>query len=585
MRADQEPFSKYNWISSQCWEEFVRQKSTQEFQKLSENNREMCKRNDNPHRLGSRGYDVKKRVWKKKLKENSADLAPILDIKDQRCQFYVLGRMRTTPDGTLEAPPKTQALIQTIKDTQQKVDSGDLEVSGSSDVLTLSLGNPEPTGRTRGLGAHVTRKQGLNILRAPRKTGFNQADMKVFAEEIQRQCYAKVREEMKEQMFEQLRDMRAELLAELKMQQAAPDQNSPGLRRSSHHSNAVATNPLDSIQVISPCYLTCKIGEEHIKMANARVWPRKTDELIHCVPLLEDHMKVQVDSAVHEMYLKFPLPTKINKDFVKIEDTLGSFIQWPKDSIVLDEYIDQDDSMPESVSNEVAEFMHRKMLISKKSLANVGPEFRAIHERVMREPPDKNEFLLKIKEGDLQPQSLINLAFDDLKDLAKQDKLDVSIISIWVIFLKRHVTDLGREADVGFLNPSMISQLLFDTDKVAASSYLLDSFKNMQEKKFILAPYIQGYDCNGHWLLLIFVLRDNMVYVIDSLPPKELDYDIMWHFKDIFESYVEAGGVHKEGSKECEWKYIKCDLPTKKYTSTQLHAITKQWCKFFLDNY
>ena len=90
--------------------------------------------------------------------------------------------------------------------------------------------------------------------------------------------------------------------------------------------------------------------------------------------------------------------------------------------------------MPESVSNEVAESMHREMLISKKSLANVGPEFRAIHERVMREPLDKNEFLLEIKEGVLQPQStLINLAFDDLKDLAKQDKLDVSIISIWIM--------------------------------------------------------------------------------------------------------------------------------------------------------
>ncbi|KAF3341362.1 sucrose-phosphatase [Carex littledalei] len=30
---------------------------------------------------------------------------------------------------------------------------------------------------------------------------------------------------------------------------------------------------------------------------------------------------------------------------------------------------------------------------------------------------------------------------------------------------------------------------------------------------------------------------------------------------------------------------VMCDLPTKKYTPTQLHAITKQWCTFFLDNY
>ncbi|XP_078156778.1 uncharacterized protein LOC144552665 [Carex rostrata] len=340
MRAGVLPFSKYTWINSEIWEEFVRQKSTPEFEKLSETNRELCKKNDNPHRLGSRGYDVKKRVWKKKIKEKSEDVTPILDIKDPRCQFYVLGRMVKKPNGTLEAPPKTQALIDTIKDNQQKVDSGEIEASGSSDVLTLSLGNPEHSGRTRGLGAHVTWKQGLNAPRAPRKRGVNQADMKAFAEEIKRQCYADMREEMKEQMKEQLleqvRDMRVSLLAELKVQQAEPDQYSPGFRRSSQHSNIV-TSPLDSIQVISPCYLTCKVGEEHIKMANAMVWPRKNDEQIHCVPLLEDHMKVQVDSAVDDIYLKFPLPTKINKDFVKIEDTLGSFIQWPKDSIILDE--------------------------------------------------------------------------------------------------------------------------------------------------------------------------------------------------------------------------------------------------------
>ena len=90
--------------------------------------------------------------------------------------------------------------------------------------------------------------------------------------------------------------------------------------------------------------------------------------------------------------------------------------------------------MPEWASNEVTKSMHRKALIPNKLLAKVGPEFRAIHERVMREPPNKNGFLLPIKENVLLPQAtLINLGFNDLTDLAKQDMLDVSIISIWVM--------------------------------------------------------------------------------------------------------------------------------------------------------
>ena len=34
IRKDKDPFSKYSWISSEVWKEFVRQKSTPEFQVL-----------------------------------------------------------------------------------------------------------------------------------------------------------------------------------------------------------------------------------------------------------------------------------------------------------------------------------------------------------------------------------------------------------------------------------------------------------------------------------------------------------------------------------------------------------------------
>ena len=59
-------------------------------------------------------------------------------------------------------------------------------------------------------------------------------------------------------------------------------------------------------------------------------------------------------------------------------------------------------------------------------------------------------------------------------------------------YLKRLATDLGREVDIGFLDPSRISSSLFNSaQKEAASSYLLESLNNMQDKKFILGPYFQ----------------------------------------------------------------------------------------------
>ncbi|KAI5312763.1 hypothetical protein L3X38_041937 [Prunus dulcis] len=61
--------------------------------------------------------------------------------------------------------PKVAEKEKLIDDLKKQVSEGTLIVSGSNDVLTLALGNPEHGGRVRGVGAGVSPTQFFNLLR------------------------------------------------------------------------------------------------------------------------------------------------------------------------------------------------------------------------------------------------------------------------------------------------------------------------------------------------------------------------------------------------------------------------------------
>jgi len=64
-----------NWQNSEhptqqpYWEDFVSSKNSEEARKISKVNTLNSRRNDNPHRTGSRGYMKKVPKWEKKLQE------------------------------------------------------------------------------------------------------------------------------------------------------------------------------------------------------------------------------------------------------------------------------------------------------------------------------------------------------------------------------------------------------------------------------------------------------------------------------------------------------------------------------------
>ncbi|XP_040361895.1 uncharacterized protein LOC121049266 [Rosa chinensis] len=59
--------------------------------------------------------------------------------------------------------PLVEEKAKEIADLKKKEAEGELSTSGSDDVLTLALGNPEHTGIIRGVGANVRQAAYFNL--------------------------------------------------------------------------------------------------------------------------------------------------------------------------------------------------------------------------------------------------------------------------------------------------------------------------------------------------------------------------------------------------------------------------------------
>ena len=130
---------------------------------------------------------------------------------------------------------------------EQEVSSGARTVERQNDSLAAALGNPEHTGRVRGVRAYrgwkdVFRVEGEKSRRKPRA--------RVDKDEI----VAQVRAEVSKEYDAKLAEMESRLLnrfSSLAQQSEQPPPISPGVRRSSQASGTWALDDLENLKVIT----------------------------------------------------------------------------------------------------------------------------------------------------------------------------------------------------------------------------------------------------------------------------------------------------------------------------------------------
>ena len=120
----------------------------------------MAKKNVHPHRLGTGGYYGKEELFRKMEEEAKAAGTYTMEGISERGRNWVLAREKGAAKQLKFNNPETERVAMNIKKYAEDRQKGLFTPSRERDDLSLGLGNPEHTGRVRGVGKTMTWKEG-----------------------------------------------------------------------------------------------------------------------------------------------------------------------------------------------------------------------------------------------------------------------------------------------------------------------------------------------------------------------------------------------------------------------------------------
>jgi hypothetical protein len=131
----------------------VAEKTSLEALALSARNSEQTKKNQHHPHLGPSGYAGKQELFRKMDEEAKA--SRILQVKKlkPRLRNWIYARSVDSSGSSLKfAKPETKEAVSRILKYAEDKKNGTFTPSRERDKVSLALGNPEHTGRTRGIG-------------------------------------------------------------------------------------------------------------------------------------------------------------------------------------------------------------------------------------------------------------------------------------------------------------------------------------------------------------------------------------------------------------------------------------------------
>ncbi|XP_056699858.1 uncharacterized protein [Spinacia oleracea] len=312
-------------------------------------------------------------------------------------------------------------------------------------------------------------------------------------------------------------------------------------------------------------------------------------ELVHGVPLLEDHVKNLIDQP--------PPPKEIRNNLMegkKLVDT-GSAVE----------------SRFNNNEEELAPF-----LIGKDMFLALPNSCKQLYNLYKNRDVD---FSVDVDfEEDIlyYPDKVSFTAYvfgDDLKKLLNMEYIRTSCVDIWIRFLQNEITKNKLQEEVGFFCPHKLG--LVKLRPSIHTKYVNHSITKQSTKKYILAPVRQD---KYHWMLVVICLERGEAFFFDSMADGSLENS---HTKgSLSVAYRTLMNMYKGSRKtNLTWKVVKCprsqqvglvesgyyvmkymdqivSLVSKKerdfqknfnleaYTQEIIDDVRERWCRFFIDN-
>ncbi|KAL6532811.1 hypothetical protein OROGR_013771 [Orobanche gracilis] len=480
---DMSPCEKYN-ISETDWDEFkkirldssweVKRKKAQDIQKL----------NTAPHIMSRGGYDwLEEKIIEKKLKQRQVEAKQsgndtIVDPPSPptRHQKYKLGRIKKSGEMTSDAACE---IAKRIDELEEQYSHGSFVNEGRKDILSVAVGRPEHPGRVRGVGGGV----GIREYFGGRSSG--SALSQGFLERLTQ----KITQEVSQNLMKQF----GPALESLNQSQHTPvDNDTPPLRVSTKGSCIAATNPSGEDTNVDKVDRVELYIDEHPPRLVALGRVIEGGPTLHGVPLSGDLVRVTVEE-VRDTDAPVPVPTS---EVCLLGQAVGGFIAWPKRLIksVLAQDIDEpkkkrvrpvDNSEP--VQNPLLELLKISASLYENPLSVPLDDFFGLVD---------TEVPLYICHTDV------------LEIFQGNDWLSISVMQLWIMYLKSQIVNTENHNLYGFLEPQSIQSM--GNKKSEATSYIIRHIRDSR-KQIFLGAYHQR-----HWQLLVILPKQGTASKTDD---------------------------------------------------------------------
>ena len=324
------------------WDAFLEYKDSELAKERSAKNKENAAKKKYHHNMGPGGYRTAEPKWDQaEAAMRDKGVTPATEAWPRRVRNWTLGHgaKYDTETGGIQVDEKKtisvakKAIVQAIDDVQK----GKFIPDRENDELTLALGNPEKSGRTRGLGADTPWKLGFpedvesyrSRERAKKRKEKEEEDRLNKLEREHEEIIAIVRDQQKQ--IDEFRESGSTLRLQQNSQGGAPSQ-----RKSSVASTGVGADeapmdryPVDDIREKTSCELHVGVSNLSLKAADGYALTCESTARWHCNPIPDGYGRVGVDQLVPG-YESLELDIPGAEDERTLGEAGGGIILWRK---------------------------------------------------------------------------------------------------------------------------------------------------------------------------------------------------------------------------------------------------------------
>nr|KAJ0219417.1 hypothetical protein LSAT_V11C300151710 [Lactuca sativa] len=492
MANGRDPIPIYPYLDPDTWKTFKKERSSKEFQIISEKARANAKLQKNPAWLGPHGYRGRQAQWEQEIASGglSEELASELcKIKSQRSKDFVMGRLSKNESGSYYAPLGMQATLTKLAEVESQISRGDWVPEPGEDSLTAVLGREHP-GRTRAVGHTVGLRKAMH--------GIDKKKRKMHAKESMDELRAKL-----DDVTKQVAELKAVI-------HDSGKQVTDNVSLRVHNSSSDSMPTLAAITNPTQCKLVLPYGALDQDCATDLVFPYG-DGLIHSLPLRENHMKVLIDQ-INKDFQSLPIPV-VTDEVSNLQNAVGQIIQWPRNAIILTQIQGrkQQNSTPSLPQTSVGGCIRKNTLTPM----NKSKPIELLRERL------KNNPLIHVvaDDGILETDKFeFWVAHDEILQLLNKRTLDVTILTVW----EMNLHSIARVKNkCSFLNPHKILGESCQENPEAVINYIVDVMRIQQGKQFLIAPYLQRY-----FMLIYIIIVKLSLYLLFILILQTLQVSI-----------------------------------------------------------